>query len=98
KRLAEEFRALDPVAPRQLDRLGDTDADADLDVRFFRARKQRDRRLVERPLAVCDADAECLAGLARPRAQVARIVQAPAPSDWREAMGRLQRADQHGAG
>ena len=64
----------------------------------FRPRMQRDRRPVERQGVVRDGDAERFGQLARARAQRALIVQTAAPAHRRQAVGRLQRADQHGAG
>src|SRR5277367_1849057 len=47
ERLAEKFRSLQAVSPRQIRGLGDADADAGGNVRFADARMQRERRLVE---------------------------------------------------
>ena len=61
KRLAEEFRALQPVSPGQLDRLGDADPHAGDDFGLARPRMQRDRRRVERQPVMRVGDAERLA-------------------------------------
>ena len=65
---------------------------------FARARMQRDRRRIERQFAVLAGDAERGAEFAGPRAERAFVVQAAASAHRWNAVGRLQRADQHGAG
>src|ERR1700730_5591936 len=98
KRLTQKPRTLQPISPGQLDRLGDPDAYARGDLRFVRARMQRDRRFVERQAIMRAGDAECLRQLARTRAQRPLVMQsAPAPHGW-DAVGRLKCADQHRAG
>src|SRR6202049_520623 len=47
KRLAEKFRTLQSISPRQFDRFGNADPHPRDDVRFFHARMQRDGRGVE---------------------------------------------------
>src|SRR6266404_7051353 len=98
KRLAQKSRSLQPVAPRQFDRLGDADPYAGRDVGFSEPRTQCERRLIERQLAVLDRDAERLAELAGSGTQRAFLLQATAAAHRRQTVGWLQCADQHGAG
>ena len=98
KRLAEEFRAPDAIAPGQLDGLGDADPDAGRDLHILRPRMQRDRRPVQRQGVVRDGDAERFGQLARARAQRVHIDRMAAAAHRGQAMRRLQRADQHGGG
>src|SRR6266581_7875111 len=95
KRLAEEFRALQPISPRQLDRFGNADPQPRDDVWFFRTRMQRDWRGVERPAVVLVGNPKRFGQLARPRAQQSLIMQSTAPAHGGNAVGRLQGADQH---
>src|SRR5258708_4854875 len=69
KPLAEKSRALQPISPGKFDRFGNADPHARDDLRFVRARVQRDRRLVERQFAVRDGDPERLGHLAQAPAQ-----------------------------
>src|SRR6266436_8729313 len=95
KRLAEEFRALQPISPRQLDCFGNADPQPRDDVWFFRARMQRDWRGVQRQAVVLVGNPKRFGQLARPRAQQSLIVQSTATAHCGNAMGRLQGADQH---
>ena len=98
KRLAQKPRALQPEAPRVLDRLGDADARADGDLRRVLARAQLERRPVERQAVVAVGDAERLAQFARPRAQRPLVRQAAPSPHGSNSLRRLERPDQHGAG
>src|ERR1700760_1224469 len=98
KRLAHKCRALQPVSPGQLRRLGDADPDPADHIDFAHARMQGKWRLVQRQFAVPDGDAERLAQFAGTRAQGARFRHAAAAAHHGETMGGLQRADQHRAG
>src|SRR5882672_12736488 len=95
KRLAEEFRALQPISPRQLDRFGNADPQPRDDVRFFRARMQRDGRGIQRQAVVLVGNPKRYGQLAWPRAQQSLIMQSTAPAHCGNAMRRLQGADQH---
>src|SRR6266403_2001008 len=98
KPLAEEFRTFQPVSPGQLDGLGDADPQPGDNVRFARAGMQRDRGNIERQAVMLIANPERFRQLARTRAQRSLVMQsAPAPHR-RNAVGRLQRADQNRAG
>src|SRR5260370_29674546 len=98
KRLAEKSRTFQSIWPWQFNSLRNADPYPRDDVRLFRPRMQRDRRGVERQLAVLDGDGECFAELAWSRAQRSLVMQAaPAPHRC-NAVGRLQGADQHRAG
>src|SRR6202163_5090860 len=77
-RLAEKFRALQPISPRQFDRLGNADPQPRDDVRFCRARVQRDRWDVERQAVVLVGNPKRFRQLARPRAQQSLIMQSTA--------------------
>src|SRR3954471_21942732 len=61
KPLAHELRALQAVSPGQVYRLGDADANVGDDVDLPDARMQRERRLIQRQLAMLEDDAERLA-------------------------------------
>ena len=61
KRLAQERRALQPIAPGLLHRLGDADAHADGDLWRGLARPQFERRAVERQAVMLDGHAQRLA-------------------------------------
>ena len=54
ERLAQKPRALQPVAPRQIHRLGDADPNPDDESGLADARMQRERRLIQRQAAVRD--------------------------------------------
>src|SRR5216684_1970021 len=95
KRLAEKFRALQPISPRQFDRFGNTDPQPRNDVRFFRTRMQRDGRGVQRQAVVLVGNPKRFRQLARPRAQQSLIMQSTAPAHRGDAVGRLQGAEQH---
>ena len=99
ERLAQKLRALEPVAPRQLDRLGDADA----------------RRRRRSPAVSSRATARTAAGRAAarcgacvmpsacaqppgPRAQQPLVGEPAPPPHLGKALRRLERADQHGAG
>ena len=87
ERLAQEPRALQPVAPRMLHRLGDADARADDDLRLrARARAARTAaRSSARPLCAL-RDAQRLAQLARAPSTAARSSRRRrAAAAWRQA-------------
>src|ERR1700682_1402064 len=58
KPLAQEFRILQPIPPRQIDGLGEADPHAGDDGHLASPRMQRERGLIERQLAMFDGDAE----------------------------------------
>src|SRR3981189_1560959 len=80
KRFTEEFRALQPISPRQFDRFGNADPQPRDDVRFFRARIQRDGRGIQRQAVVLVGNPKRFGQLARPRAQQSLIMQSTAPA------------------
>ena len=85
ERLAEKARALEPVAPRTFDRLGDADARADGDIHRAVARAQLEWRPVERQPVVRGGDAE---RLAQPRPAPSRAAAhrpGRAAGAWRQA-------------
>ena len=98
ERLAEEARAFEAVAPGMIHRLGDADARSDGDLDVVRARKELERRLVERESVVLVGDAERLAQPSRARAQQPLVGDAAPAAHGGEAMRRRERADQHRAG
>src|SRR5215213_9314924 len=69
KRLAQKLRSLDPISPRQLDRLGNSDPHAGDDLGFAEPRMQGEWRRIQRQRIMFDGDAERLAELAGPRTQ-----------------------------
>ena len=86
ERLTEKARAFEAVTPRLFDRLGDADARSDDNLHRLRARKERERRLVERHavLGVGDAAAPRRAGRARSKAAARR--QRHAGAAWPQAL------------
>src|SRR5258706_10612004 len=98
KRLAEKFRAFQSIPPRQFDSLGKADPHATDDVRFGRARMQCDWWHVEGQFALLDRNGKRFAQLARPGAERSLVVQSPPAPHGRNAVGRLQRANQHSTG
>src|ERR1700712_5733869 len=97
KPLAHKPRVLQPIPPRQIDRLGNPDPQPRDDLRLADARMQRERRGIEGQFAVRDRNAQRLAEFAGAGTQRTLVVQATAAAHRGDAMGRLQRADQHGA-
>src|SRR5688572_18645269 len=97
ERLTEKPRSLQPIAPRQLHRLRNSDTRAYEHLAFSAARTQLERRCVERQSIVRMRDAERFGEAAGPGAKQLRIGGAAAPVHCGEAHGRLQRADQHRA-
>src|SRR5215213_4691145 len=98
KRLAQKPRSLQPISPRQFNRFCNSDPQTGGDLGFAEPRMQREWRLIQRQRIVFDGDAERLAELAGPGTQRALLLQAAAAAHRRQTVGRLQRADQHGAG
>src|ERR1700729_2659978 len=82
ERLTEKARAFQAVAPGLFDRLGDADARAGDDLHLVRARKQRERRLVEGQAVLGVGDPQRLADPARTGAKQPLIGNAtPAAHD-----------------
>ena len=98
KRLAQKLRTLQSISPRQLDRLGDADPHPHGDLRLARARMQRDWRGVQRKPVMLVGNPKRFRQLARAGAQRSLVMQSAPPPHRGDAVGRLQRADQHGAG
>src|SRR5262252_4743896 len=98
ERLAEKPRALEPVAPRLIDRLGDADARPDRDLHLGRPSPQLEWRRIERQSIVRPADAERLAYPTGARAQQSRVVQAPPAAHFCKSFEGFDRPDQHRAG
>src|SRR5215213_1889929 len=98
KRLAQKPRSLQPISPRQFNRFCNSDPQTGGDLGFAEPRMQGEWRRIERQRIMFDGDAERLAELAGPGTQRTLLLQAAAAAHRRQAVGRLQRADQHGAG
>src|SRR5664279_6048339 len=94
ERLAQKPRALQPITPRLFDSLRDADAHAAHNVGLSLARAQFERRSIERQAVVTVGDADRLAQFARARAEQPLVGHAAPAAHQRQALGRLQRADQ----
>src|SRR5580693_5977739 len=89
ERLTEKARAFQAIAPGLFDRLGDADARSDDNLHLVRARKQRERRLVEGQTVMGVGYPQRLADPAGARAKQSLIGDtAPAPHG-RKPQGRL---------
>src|SRR6266851_8371112 len=97
KWFAEKFRIFQAVSPGQLDCLGDADPQTGDDIRFARAGMQCDWENIERPAVMLIANPERFRQLARTRAQRSLVMQSAPATHRRNAVGRLQRADQRRA-
>src|ERR1700751_1829409 len=97
ERLVQGSRILEAVAPRQVRRLGDADARTHRNLGDTAARLQHEIRRREPRAVLLARDGERLAESTRPRAQkLLRALTAPAAHGG-ETVGRLKRAQQHGA-
>jgi len=94
KRLAQETRALQPVAPGQVGCLGDADPHARHHDHFGFARMDRKGRRIEGEGVVLARDAERFCQFTGARAQRTLVLKSASPPHRGEAMRRLERTDQ----
>src|SRR5580704_10210877 len=98
ERLTEKARAFEAVAPRLFDRLGDADARSGDNLHRVRARKERERRLVEGQAVMGVGYPQRFADPAGPGAKQPLIGNATPAAHDRKPHGRLYGPDQHRAG
>src|SRR6185437_4336479 len=97
ERLAQEARALEPVAPRVIDGLGDADARARHDRRLAGAPVEGEGGAVERQPVLGAGHAQRLADFPRPRAELSLVREAASSPHRSKTGGRFQRSDEDGA-
>src|ERR1700722_10978965 len=98
ERFAQKARTFEAVAPGKVHGLGQADARADRDLDLFVAMMQLERWGIERKAILRPRDAERLAQAAGARAQQAHVAHATPAAHCRDALERLDRADQHRTG
>src|SRR5438874_2972588 len=91
-------RAAERVAPRQVGGAGDPDSLPAGELRRSGARLEPEGRLVQRQAVVLAGNAERLAEPARARAEETLVLEPPPAAHRLQAVGRLERADQHRVG